>query len=148
MARKVPTVYLSRRNLLALLSKLDRKAAGEDTQCMIEKSDNVHPTHAQTMKTIDVIAVENDEYYAHRGAGRCHQSDEDYIFAHTALNEDEVKLIKTAQEQKRVDAYQLRLEEMRKTCVHDMLHDYSSNYVEYTKCSKCGITNGYQFRHR
>lgn len=73
---KVPTVYLSRRNLLVLLSKLDRKAAGEDTRCTIEKCDNVHPIYPQTMKTIDIIAVEDADYYITRQPGQVHFKDE------------------------------------------------------------------------
>ena len=70
------TVYLSRRNLLTLLSKLDRKALGEDTRCTIQKADNAHPVYPQTMKAINVIAVEDEEYYTHRQAGVVHPGDE------------------------------------------------------------------------
>jgi hypothetical protein len=83
--RKIPTVYLSRRNLLVLLSKLDRKAAGEDTRCTIEKNDNMHPIYPQTMRSIDVIAVEDEDYYTHRTAGSVHQSDEPTATVGTVL---------------------------------------------------------------
>lgn len=63
------TVVLSRRNLLTLLSKLDRVAAGESSACAIVKRDNIHPTHPQSMKEILVQAVEDDVYYADREAG-------------------------------------------------------------------------------
>lgn len=63
------TVYLSRRNLLTLLSKLDRKAAGDATACTLIKNDNLHPVYPQTMKSICVVAVEDAEYYQHRAAG-------------------------------------------------------------------------------
>jgi hypothetical protein len=33
-------VFLSRRNLLTLLSKLDRKALGQETECAVIKNDN------------------------------------------------------------------------------------------------------------
>jgi hypothetical protein len=69
------TVYLSRRNLEALLSKLDRKANGEETACTIVKRDNVHPVYPQTMEEIAVIAVEDDAYYAHRRAGDVYPDD-------------------------------------------------------------------------
>jgi hypothetical protein len=69
-------VFLSRRNLLTLLSKLDRKAAGEETFCTIIKNDNTHPKYAQTMKSIEVVAVEDEEYYAHRDAGPMHPKDD------------------------------------------------------------------------
>lgn len=63
------TVVLSRRNLLTLLAKLDRTAAGDLSACAIIKRDNVHPTHPQSMKEILVQAVEDDIYYADRKAG-------------------------------------------------------------------------------
>lgn len=70
------TVYLSRRNLLTLLSKLDRQVAGEATACTLIKRDNVHPKYPQTMAEIEVIALEDPEYYTDRGAGPVHPSDE------------------------------------------------------------------------
>lgn len=51
-------VYLTRRNLLTLLSKLDRKRKGEKTACTIVKNDNLHEKYPQTMKTLSVVAVE------------------------------------------------------------------------------------------
>jgi len=71
-------VYLSRRNLLTLLSKLDRQARGEFTHCTIIKCDNVHPVYPQTMKEIEVQAVEDDDYYIDRGAGFVHPKDEQW----------------------------------------------------------------------
>jgi hypothetical protein len=56
-------VFLSRRNLTALLSKLDRKKAGEQTYCTIIKNDNRHPKYPQTMEQIIVTAIEDEEYY-------------------------------------------------------------------------------------
>lgn len=69
-------VVLSRRNLLTLLSKLDRKANGETSVCKILKRDNEHPTHPQTMKEIEVVAVEDEEYYVDRVPGYVHPADE------------------------------------------------------------------------
>ena len=69
-------VYLSRRNLLTLLSKLDRRAQGEESACTIVKADNTHPTLAQTMPEIAVVAVENDEYYCQRKPGFIHPKDD------------------------------------------------------------------------
>ena len=69
-------VYLSRRNLLSLLSKLDRKAAGEQTFCTLIKNDNAHPVYPQTMASIEVVAIEDDEYYTDRSAGAVHPSDD------------------------------------------------------------------------
>jgi len=51
-------VYLTRRNLLTLLSKLDRKGNGEKTACTIVKADNRHEKYPQTMKSTTVVAVE------------------------------------------------------------------------------------------
>lgn len=59
----IAQVFLTRRNLLTLLSKLDRKANGEDTECTIIKRDNQHAKYPQTMKSICVTAVEDDDYY-------------------------------------------------------------------------------------
>ena len=71
-------VYLSRRNLLTLLSKLDRRELGEYTQCAIIKTDTVHPVYPQTMKEIAVIAVEDSDYYIDRLPGQVHPADEPY----------------------------------------------------------------------
>jgi hypothetical protein len=73
-----PKVYLSRRNLLALLSKLDRESNGEDTHCAILKNRGDKPEFQQTMKEIMVIAVADDEYYGTLGrpAGMMVDADE------------------------------------------------------------------------
>ena len=62
-------VYLTRRNLLSLLSKLDRRVAGQQTECTLIKNDNAHPVFRQTMQSIEVVAVEDQEYYKERDAG-------------------------------------------------------------------------------
>jgi hypothetical protein len=69
-------LFLTRRNLLVLLSKLDRKKRGEATACTIVKQDPVHPTHPQTMASCAVTAVEDAEYYVDRGPGDVHPEDE------------------------------------------------------------------------
>lgn len=71
-----PTVYLSRRNLLSLLSKLDRLSAGEETACTLIKHDNSHPKYPQTMASIRVQAVEDADYYTDRCAGDVHPLDD------------------------------------------------------------------------
>lgn len=71
-----PTVFLSRRNLLSLLSKLDRAAAGEQTECAIIKNDDAHPVYAQTLPSILVQAVEDAAYYEYRRAGVVHPLDD------------------------------------------------------------------------
>ena len=67
-------VYLTRRNLLALLSKLDRVAAGETSACTIIKQDRVHPVYPCS-DVIEVTAVEDKDYYTDREAGEVHPSD-------------------------------------------------------------------------
>ena len=68
-------LYLSRRNLLTLLSKLDRFADGEYTARMLIKCDNAHPKFPASKPEIAVIAVEDDQYYIDRFAGEIHPAD-------------------------------------------------------------------------
>lgn len=56
-------VFLSRKNLQNLLSKLDRQLAGESTECTIFKHKSKTNKYQQTMNSIEVIAVENKAYY-------------------------------------------------------------------------------------
>ena len=74
-------LYLSRRNLLALLSKLDRDAAGDDTACSLIKYQQKSPAYQQTMDSIMVIAVQDEDYYLaqERAAGDIHPLDEENI---------------------------------------------------------------------
>lgn len=51
-------IFLSSRNLQALINKLNRAADGGDTWCTIIKTDNENPKFAQSMKSIAVIAAE------------------------------------------------------------------------------------------
>ncbi|MDE2417220.1 MAG: hypothetical protein KGN32_05375 [Burkholderiales bacterium] len=75
---KVSILYLSRRNLEALLAKLNRRSNGEDTYCAIIKTQQASPVYKQTMREILVVAVDNDEYYLSqtRPAGEMHPLDE------------------------------------------------------------------------
>ena len=57
-------IYLSRRNLEALLSKLNRSFNGEETQCTIIKVQQPSSAYRQTMREILVVAVDDKEYYA------------------------------------------------------------------------------------
>lgn len=68
-------IYLSRRNLLTLLSKLDRKAAGESTACTIVKYHNPKDPFTQSMDSVVVTAVEDEDLYVNRSAGAMHPSD-------------------------------------------------------------------------
>lgn len=67
-------VYLSRRNLLTLLSKLDGVKAGEASLCTLVKYDTVHPTCPQSHPVIRVTAVEDENYYFERSAGVIRES--------------------------------------------------------------------------
>lgn len=68
-------VYLSRRNLLTLLSKLDRKQAGEGTFCTITKTDTTHPMYPCSEEIV-VTAVEDSDYYSDRIPGEVHPADD------------------------------------------------------------------------
>ena len=70
-------IYLSRRNLLTLLSKLDRQVNGEDTACTIIKHQQQGKPYAQTMDECYVVAIEDEEYYGgqERSAGTMHHKD-------------------------------------------------------------------------
>ena len=69
------TVYLTRRNLLTLLSKLDRAAKGEFTNKTLIKGDTVHPLYPCS-DVIAVIAIEDDDYYIDRVPGGIHPDDD------------------------------------------------------------------------
>ena len=73
-----PKVYLSRRNLLTLLSKLDRELQGDFTSCTIVKMQQPSPKYRQTMSELVVTAVQDEEYYGsqERPAGEVFPSDE------------------------------------------------------------------------
>jgi hypothetical protein len=78
-------VYLSRRNLLTLLNKLDRNKEAYEvgvygpvvSACTIVKQDTVHPKYPCS-DVIYVTAVEDDEYYTTglRAAGEVHPADD------------------------------------------------------------------------
>jgi hypothetical protein len=67
-------VYLTRRNLLTLLSKLDR---GDESSQTIIKYDTEHPQYPCSTKTI-VCAVEDEDYYTDRPPGDVHHKDQPY----------------------------------------------------------------------
>ena len=69
-------IYLTRRNLLTLLSKLNRKKSGESTERTLIKSDNRHPEFPQSMPHCMVTALEDEEYYTDRPYGEVHQKDD------------------------------------------------------------------------
>lgn len=65
-------ITLSRRNLLTLLSKLDRKAAGEETVCALVK----YVSMGQAALGIMIVAAEDSEVYKDREPGVVHPKDE------------------------------------------------------------------------
>lgn len=69
-------IYLSKRNLLTLLSKLDRQATGDATACAIVKSANSADPYCNTIDQVVVVAVADDEFYANRSPGVMHPLDE------------------------------------------------------------------------
>ena len=69
-------VYLSRRNLQTLLNKLDRVKAGGESFCSIIKSDNQHSVYSQTLLDIQIVAIENEDYYTEREPGEVLEVDE------------------------------------------------------------------------
>jgi hypothetical protein len=69
-------VYLSRRNLLALLSKLERNVVDPGSSaCTLLKTDNTHKVYPQSHPRILVVAVEDVEYYTDREPGAVHPKD-------------------------------------------------------------------------
>lgn len=68
-------LYLSRRNLETLLSKLNRKRQGEETSCTLIKRDTEHKKYPQTIPEIEVIAIEDGDYYTDRLPGPVHPKD-------------------------------------------------------------------------
>ena len=69
-------IYLSRRNLLALLSKLDRLEAGDETACAIVKYANPLDPYCNTIDQVMVIAVPDEKFYTNRSPGAMHPADE------------------------------------------------------------------------
>ena len=64
-------VVLTRRNLLALLKKLDEVKEGVHSECTIIKSDIAHPKYPlKGCFPLTVKAVEDEEYYTDREPGK------------------------------------------------------------------------------
>lgn len=68
-------IFLTRRNLKALLSKLDRHASGDQTFCTIVKFDMTHLKYPCTVQTA-ITAVEDADYYTDREAGAVFPEDD------------------------------------------------------------------------
>jgi hypothetical protein len=69
-------IYLSRRNLLTLLSKLDRFEQGQETRCAIVKYANPLDPYCNTIDEVMVIAVPDEKFYTQRAPGVMHPLDE------------------------------------------------------------------------
>ncbi len=72
-------LFLSRRNLLTLLSKLDRVKEGDTSACTLIKPKNIHEKYPHP--GFRITAVEDADYYTERCAGEVHPSDEARIRA-------------------------------------------------------------------
>lgn len=68
-------IYLTRRNLLSLLKKLDRRKQGEETFCTIQKRDTRHPVFPCEIE-VQITAVEDEDYYLDRPPGAIHPKDD------------------------------------------------------------------------
>ena len=63
-------LYLSERNLRTLLSKLERYKDGENNQCTIIKYKNINDPVFQSMDSIIIKAILDEEYYTDRIPGK------------------------------------------------------------------------------
>lgn len=72
------TVYLSRRNLLTLLKKLDGIEEGIPSSCTIIKCDTVNDKYLCSDIT-SITAVEDKEYYGDRAPGGMRTREEDFL---------------------------------------------------------------------
>ena len=69
-------LYLSKRNLLTLLSKLERLEAGEETACTIIKYANPRDPYCNTIDEVAVIAIPDEKFYVNRQPGPMHPKEE------------------------------------------------------------------------
>lgn len=72
-------IFLSKRNLQILLSKLERLEAGEETACTIIKYKNPNDPYVNTIDKVIVTAIPDERFYANRDAGAMHPADEERI---------------------------------------------------------------------
>ncbi|TCS36282.1 hypothetical protein EDC30_10799 [Paucimonas lemoignei] len=56
-------LYLSARDIVNLMTKLDRVRAGEVSACTIIKNDTGHPVYPPSLRRIAVVAVEGEDRY-------------------------------------------------------------------------------------
>ena len=72
-------IYLSKRNLLVLLSKLDRFEKGEETKCAIIKNKCVTDPYCNTIEQVAIIAVPDEHFYVNRQPGAMLPVDEQRV---------------------------------------------------------------------
>ncbi len=63
-------LYLSELNLRTLLNKLERHKNGGNSQCSIIKYKNINDPLFQSMDSIIITAVLDEEYYTDRNPGK------------------------------------------------------------------------------
>ena len=69
-------LYLSKRNLLTLLSKLERFEKGEETKCaIIKKANSLDPYCMQGIDSCMIVAIPDEKYYVGREPGAVHEKD-------------------------------------------------------------------------
>lgn len=70
-------IYLSKRNLQVLLSKVERFEAGQETNCAIIKYNNHLDPYNMTINEdcVMIVAVPDKQYYVNREAGVMHPLD-------------------------------------------------------------------------
>lgn len=68
-------IYLSKRNLLTLLSKLERFEQGQETKCAIIKYSNPMDPYSNTVDDVMIIAIPDEKFYTNRTAGPVHELD-------------------------------------------------------------------------
>lgn len=69
-------IYLSKRNLLTLLSKLERFDDGDATKCAIVKYANHLDPYSNTMDEVMVVAIPDEKFYTNRTPGQVHEKDD------------------------------------------------------------------------
>lgn len=69
-------IYLSKRNLLTLLSKLERLEHGAETACAIVKYANPTDPYCNTIDEIMVFAIPDEKFYTNRKPGIVYPADE------------------------------------------------------------------------
>jgi len=75
----IDRIYLSKRNLLTLLSKLERLEHGDETACAIVKYSNPTDLYCNTIDQVIVVAIPDEMFYTNREPGIMHPLDEEKI---------------------------------------------------------------------